>query len=45
MYEEQYKMIADESGDIDTEALSELLELESRRYSRRLSEEDEARQR
>lgn len=45
MYEEQYKMIVDESGDIDTEALSELLELESRRYSRRLSEEDEAMQR
>ena len=29
----------------DTEALSEQLELESLRYSRRLSEEDEARQR
>lgn len=28
---------------VDTEALSELLELESRRYSRRLTEEDEAR--
>ncbi len=29
----------------DAEALSEQLELESLRYSRRLSEEDEARQR
>lgn len=31
------------SQDFDTEGLSELLELESRRYSRRLTEEDEAR--
>ena len=45
MYKENYEIIADESADIDTEALSELLELESRRYSRRLIEEDEARQR
>ena len=45
MNEESFEMIADVNTTIDTEALSELLELESRRYSRRLSEEDEARQR
>ena len=45
MNEESFEMIADENTTIDTEALSELLELESGRYSRRLSEEDEARQR
>lgn len=45
MNETNYEIIAEESSGIDTEALSELLELESRRYSRRLSEEDEARQR
>ena len=45
MNETNYEIIAEESSGIDAEALSELLELESRRYSRRLSEEDEARQR
>ena len=45
MYDENYEMIAEDSANINAEALSELLELESRRYSRGLSEEDEARQR
>ncbi len=43
MTEESLALIADDSAGIDTESLSELLELESRRYSRRLGEEDEAR--
>lgn len=44
MYEDYYNLAQDGAA-LDTEALSEQLELESLRYSRRLSEEDEARQR
>lgn len=43
MTEEIQEIINSGGADIDTESLSELLELESRRYSRRLGEEDEAR--
>ena len=43
MNEEYFELTRD--GLQDTEELSEQLELESLRYSRRLSEEDEARQR
>ena len=45
MYEDSYEVIFQDSVNIDAEALSELFELESRRYCRRLSEEDEARMR
>lgn len=44
MYED-YSGIERDGAALDTEAISEQLELESLRYSRRLSEEDEARQR
>lgn len=43
MNEEIQEIIKSGSAEIDTESLSELLELESRRYSRRLGEEYEAR--
>ena len=44
MYEEYFDLTR--GGAVqDTEELSEQLELESLRYSRRLSEEDEAKQR
>lgn len=42
MNDEVFEMTAEESLGVDVETLSELLELESIRYSRRLSEEDEA---
>lgn len=44
MIDEALDLVYSESlNKLDTEGLSELLELESRRYSRRLTEEDEAR--
>lgn len=44
MIDEALDLVYSESlNQLDTEGLSELLELESRRYSRRLTEEDEAR--
>ena len=45
MYEDSYEVIAQDNLSVDVEALSELFELESIRYSRRLGEEDEARTR
>lgn len=44
MQEELLRQTERDRNNIDAESLSELLERESRRYSRRLSEEEEARQ-
>lgn len=44
MQEELLRQTERDRNNIDAESLSELLERESRRYSRRLGEEEEARQ-
>lgn len=45
MFDDSFDLIDRDDPGFDIEALSELFELESRRYCRKLSEEDEARQR
>ena len=43
--DELYRLAESENGGKDTEMLCEFLERESRRYSRRLDEEEEAKSR